>query len=119
MHYSDYSHLKASPLLVDMIGFKETFLLLDYYRASTNESYVQAHANLSSSYLLLKMLPWFSERLWNEAVSVDYLYTPSVAHHIQAGYSLTDIGFLFDIGVFTAFENWRYHGTGLRFYLRF
>jgi hypothetical protein len=119
MHYSDYSHFKASPLLFDMIGFKETFLLLDYYRASTNESYVQAHATLSSSYLLLKMLPWLSERLWNEAVSVDYLHTPSVAHHIQAGYSLTDIGFLFDIGVFTAFENWRYHGTGLRFYLRF
>jgi hypothetical protein len=119
MHYSDFSHFKTSPLLFDMIGFKETFLLLDYYRASTNQSYVQAHASLSSSYLLLKLLPWLSERLWNEAISVDYLHTPSVNHHIQAGYSLTDIGFLFDVGLFTAFEDWRYHGSGIRFYLRF
>ncbi len=119
MHFSDYSHFKASPLLFDKIGFSETFLLLDHYRASTNEHFFQAHAQLSSSFLLLKLLPWFSERLWNEAVSVNYLYTPSINHHIQAGYSLAEIGFLFDIGVFTAFENWRYHGTGLRFYLRF
>jgi hypothetical protein len=119
MHFSDYSHFKASPLLFDKIGFTETFLLLDHYRASTNEHYIQAHGQLSSAYMLLKLLPWFSERLWNEAVSVDYLYTPSVNHHIQAGYSLTEIGFMFDVGIFTAFENWKYHGTGLRFYLRF
>ena len=119
MHFSDYNHFKASPLLFDKIGFAETFLLLDHYRASTNEHYFQAHGQLSSAYMLLKLLPWFSERLWNEAVSVDYLYTLSVNHHIQAGYSITEIGFMFDVGIFTAFENWRYHGTGLRFYLRF
>ncbi len=119
MHFSDYTHFKTSPLLFDKIGFAETFLLLDYYRASTNEHYLQAHAQLSSSYMILKMLPWFSERLWSEAISVNYLFTPSINHHIQAGYSLTEIGFLLDIGIFTAFENWRYHGTGLRFYLRF
>lgn len=119
MHFSDYRHFKASPLLFDMIGFTETFLLLDHYRASTNDYFVQAHARLTSSYLLLKMLPWFSERLWTESLSVSYLQTPGVPHHIQAGYSLNEIGFLFDIGIYTAFENWQYHGTALRFYLRF
>ncbi len=119
MHFSDYSHFKASPLLFDMIGFDETFLLLDHYRASTNDYYIQAHGKLTSTYMLLKMLPWFSQRLWKESISVSYLNTPSAPHHIQAGYSLNEIGFLFDIGIFTAFENWQYHGTGLRFYMRF
>ncbi|MEX0985894.1 MAG: DUF5686 and carboxypeptidase regulatory-like domain-containing protein [Bacteroidales bacterium] len=119
MHFSDYRHFKASPLLFDMIGFQESFLLLDHYRASTNEYFIQAHGRLTSSYMLLKLLPWFSERLWNESVSVSYLHTPNVQNHFQAGYSLNEIGFLFDVGVFVAFEDWIYHGTALRFYLRF
>jgi len=119
MHFSDYMHFKASPLLFDMAGFQETFLLLDHYRASTNDYFVQAHSMLTSSYIAIKMLPWFSERLWNESLALSYLYTPGVPHHVQLGYSINDIGFLFDVGIYTAFENWRYHGTALRFYMRF
>jgi len=120
MHYSDFTHFKSShPLLLDMIGFNETFLLMDYYRASTNESYLQAHGRLSTSYLLLKMLPWFSERLWTESISLNYLITPSIDNHIQLGYSLNEIAFLLDIGVYVAIEDWKYHGTALRFNFRF
>jgi len=119
MHFSDYRHFKASPLLFDVMGFQETYLLLDHYEASTNDYYIQAHARLTSSYLLLKMLPWFSERLWTESLGVSYLRTPGVPHYLQAGYSMNEIGFLFDIGVYTAFVNWQYRGTALRIYLRF
>jgi hypothetical protein len=68
---------------------------------------------------VLKLLPWFSERLWNESLSVSYLNSEKIPDHIQVGYSLNEIGFLFDIGIYTAFENWQYHGTALRIYLRF
>ena len=119
MHFSDYRHFKASPLLFDMIGFEETFLLLNHYRGSTRDYYVQAHGTFTTPYMVLKLLPWFSERLWNESVALSYLNTPDVPNHLQLGYSLNDIGFLFDIGIYTAFENWKYHGTALRFYLRF
>jgi hypothetical protein len=119
MHFADYYHFSTSPLLLDMSGFKNTFLLIDHYRGSTNDYFLQAHGELNSTFLLLKLLPWFSERLWKESVSVAYLQTPRVNHHIQLGYSLEEIGFLFDVGIFTAFEDWQYYGTGLRFYLRF
>lgn len=123
VHFSDVKHFKVSPLLFDAIGFQETFLLMDYYRASTAGSYLEAHARLTSPFLVLKMLPWFSERLWNESVSVSYLSSEGIDQeirdHIQVGYSLNEIGFLFDIGIYAAFENWHYHGTALRFYLRF
>jgi hypothetical protein len=119
MHFSDYRHFKASPLLFDVLGFDQTFLLLDHYRASTNDYFIQAHGKLTSPFLVLKMLPWFSERLWNESISISYLTTSTVSNHLQAGYSLNEIGFLFDIGIYTAFENWKYHGTALRIYLRF
>ncbi|MDA3822732.1 MAG: DUF5686 family protein, partial [Bacteroidales bacterium] len=127
MHFSDYTHFKTSPVLLDMIGFEETFLLLnhhkgqvlDHYRAATNESYLQVHGKLTSPYLLLKLLPWMSERLWTESLSVDYLVTPAINNHIQVGYSLNEIAFLLDIGIYAAFEDWKYHGTGLRVNFRF
>jgi hypothetical protein len=119
LHFSDLKHFKVSPLLFDMQGFQDAFLLMDYYRASTSTSYIEGHARLTSPFLVLKLLPWFSERLWNESVSVGYLNSGSVQNHIQVGYSLNEIGFLFDIGIYTAIENWKYHGTALRIYLRF
>ncbi len=119
LHFSDMKHFKVAPILFDATGFQETFLLIDYYRASTSSAYLEGHARLTSPFLMLKMLPWFSERLWNESVSVSYLNSGMVRNHIQVGYSLNEIGFLFDIGIYAAFENWNYHGTALRFYLRF
>jgi len=136
LHFSDFLHFKSSPLVADMMNFRETFFLLDivplsgqsdealpdrirYYRGSTNEYYMQSHLRFESPYILLKLLPWFSERLWNEAVSVSHLYTPDINNHFQLGYSLNEIGFLLDVGVFTAFENWKYHGTGVKINFRF
>lgn len=75
MHFADYQHFKSSPVMFDMIGFGQTFALLDYYRGSTSEYYAEAHAGLRSSYMLIKLLPWFSERLWSETISAGYLYT--------------------------------------------
>jgi hypothetical protein len=118
-HFSDYVHFKESPLLLDMMGLEESFHLLDHYRASTNEYFIQAHGRLTSSFLVLKLLPWFSERLWSESLSLNYLLTPDVDNHIQLGYSIDEIGFLFDIGIFAAFEEWKYYGTALHLNFRF
>lgn len=119
IHFSEYMHFKSSPLLLDMNGFDESFLLMDFYRASTNESYIEAHSKFSSPYLMIKLLPWFSERLWNESISLSYLKTPTINNHFQVGYSLNEIAFLLDIGVYIAFEDWKYYGTALKFNFRF
>ena len=92
---------------------------MDYYRASTNQYYLEAHAGLTSPYLMLKLLPWFSERLWNETISVSFLQTQDINQHIQLGYSLNEIGFMFDIGIYTAFEEWKYYGNAVTFNFRF
>ena len=114
-----YQHFKSSPLMFDMIGFGQTFALLDYYRGSTNQYYAEAHAGLRSSYMLIKLLPWFSERLWSESVSLGYLYTPDINNHIQLGYSLNDILLMIDAGIYVAFEEWGYFGTAFKVNFRF
>ncbi len=102
-----------------MASFDHALVLLDYYEASTSDYWASAETYLTSSYLLLKFLPWFSERLWKESLRINYLYTPQTPHYIQLGYSLNEVFFLVDLGVFVAFQEGSYKGFGARINLRF
>ncbi|MDF1574832.1 MAG: DUF5686 and carboxypeptidase regulatory-like domain-containing protein [Bacteroidales bacterium] len=119
MHFSDFRHFKSSPLYIDIAGFEDALMLLDYYEASTSEYWVHADARLTSSYLMLKFLPWFSERLWKESLGVTYLYTPQAPHYIQMGYSLNELFFLMDLGLYVGFQEGAYKGFGARVNFRF
>jgi len=119
LHFSDFKHFKSSPLIIDMAGFDNALMLLDYYEASTSEYWASADVKLTSSYLLIKYLPWFSERLWKESIGVSYLFTPQIPHYLQVGYSLDEIFFMADIGVYVAFQDWGYKGFGARLNFRF
>ena len=119
MHFSDFNHFKSFPLLYDLIGFTNAYTLLDYYTSSSNDYWVEGHLTLTTAYLLVKYLPWFSERLWNESLSLSYLKTPSINHYTQLGYSLNEVFFLMDLGVYVAFEELKYSGVGFRLNFRF
>jgi len=119
IHFADFKHFKSSPLYIDMAGFDHALVMLDYYEASTSEYWIGAEATLTTSYLLLKFLPWFSERLWKESLHINYLYTPQAPHYSQLGYSLNEIFFLVDLGAFVAFQEGIYKGFGARINFRF
>ena len=119
LHFSDFQQFKSSPLYIDMAGFDDALMLLDYYEASTSEYWVHADVKLNSSYLLLKYLPWFSERLWKESLGIAYLYTPQAPHYIQLGYSLNELFFLVDLGLYVGFQEGSYKGFGARVNFRF
>ena len=119
IHFSDYKQFKAYPLYIDMAGLDDALFLLDYYEAATAEYWIDARATLTSSYLLLKFLPWLSERLWKESIGMAYLYTPGINHYLQAGYSLNEIFFLADLGVYVAVQDWSFKGAGVRLNFRF
>ncbi len=119
LHFSDYRHFKSSPLYIDMAGFDDALMLMDYYEASTSDYWFRADAKITSSYLLIKLLPWFSERLWKESLGLTYLYTPQAPHYVQMGYSLNEILFLMDLGVYVGFQEGTYKGFGARLNFRF
>ncbi len=119
IHYADFKHFKSSPLLIDMASFDQALMLMDYYEASTSEYWTNADIKLTSSYLLFKFLPWFSERLWKESLGITYLFTPQAPHYIQLGYSLNELFFFVDLGVFVAFQEGDYKGFGARLNFRF
>ncbi len=126
IHFSDYRHFKSNPLYIDMAGLDNALMFSDYYQASTNQYWANIHATLTSSYLLIKYLPWFSERLWKESLDLAYLYTPGTPNYLQAGYRLEDIFFLMDLGVYVGFREsletpgkWGYQGVTVRLNFRF
>lgn len=119
LHFSDFQHFKSSPLYIDMAGLDNSLMLMDYYEASTSDYWFNADVKLTSSYLLIKFLPWFSERLWKESLGIAYLYTPQTPHYIQMGYSLNEIFFLVDLGVYVGFQEGKYKGFGARINFRF
>jgi len=119
LHFSDFRHFKSSPLYIDMADLDDALMLMDYYEASTSDYWVHADAKLTSSYLLIKFLPWFSERLWTESLGITYLYTPQAPHYVQMGYSLNEILFLMDLGFYVGFQEGSYKGFGARLNFRF
>ncbi len=126
IHFSDYKHFKSNPLYIDMAGLDRALMFSDYYQASTNRYWVNLHTTLTSSYLLIKYLPWFSERLWKESLDLAYLYTPGTPNYLQVGYRLEEIFFMADIGVYVGFRekiespgDWGYNGVTFRLNFRF
>jgi hypothetical protein len=126
IHFSDYKHFKSNPLYIDMAGLDRALMFSDYYQASTNQYWANFHATLTSSYLLIKYLPWFSERLWQESLDVAYLFTPQTPNYLQLGYRLEDILFLMDLGVYVGFREsleapgkWGYEGVTFRLNFKF
>ncbi len=119
IHFSDYKHYKSSPLYIDMASFDNALMLMDYYEASTSDYWFNAGVKFTSSYLLIKFLPWFSERLWKESVGITYLYTPQAPHYVQVGYSLNEIFFMADLGVYAAFQKGEFKGITARLNFRF
>ena len=91
-----------------------------------NQVAARLNATLTSSYLLIKYLPWFSERLWKESLDLTYLYTPGTPNYLQVGYRLEEIFFMVDLGVYVGFmekpendEDWGYRGVTFRLNFRF
>ena len=115
VYFPDFKHFKTIeiPLTLSSIS-SESFNLLEYYRYSTSDKYLQAHLNFNAPFLFLKFLPWFSNRmLWKEGLHVNYLYTPHIKNYIETGYT---IGMLpaWEVGIFAGFANFKYRSWGLR-----
>jgi hypothetical protein len=128
VHFSDYRHFKTNPLYVDMADLDRALMFAGYYETSTKRYWINLHASLTSSYLLFKYLPWFSERLWKESLHFSYLHTKDTPNYLQFGYSMNELFFLVDIGVYVGFgergpaeqpRGWGYKGVTGRLNFRF
>lgn len=108
--FPDFKHFRTNELFISGNSLENSFSLLDNYVYSTNGDWLETHLNYTSSYLLLKHIPFLQSYLFNESLHLKNLWI-SRRNHTEVGYSL-GIDDIARIGVFVGFEKKKYDSVG-------
>lgn len=114
IHFSQFRHFNTSEIPVVFKSWNDSFVLLEDYRYSTDEKFLEGHVSYATPYLLLKYLPFFSNRLWLENLFGHYLTQPQFKNYTEFGYGISQIFFMGSVGVFVGFEDGNYSRWGFR-----
>ena len=118
-HFSTFKHFNTVETEFEIKSIDNGFALLRHYEASTNKWYAQAHVNYTSSVILLKYLPFFSNRLWLENLYMNYLTTPAYNNYCEIGYGISQIFFFAEVGVYGGFNDFDPDRWGLKLIFHF
>ncbi len=115
VYFPDFQHFAGNQfffLYGDPVG---SFRMLDYYRFSTSDRFLEAHALLELRQFLLTQIQWFRVKGIKENLIVNYLATPTSRNYTELGYGL-DVGirFPFRVEVVNSFQDFKYQDTAFR-----
>lgn len=119
LSFSNFKHFNTQNIPVSGGNLSNSFLLLDYYRYSSSNYFVEGHFQYSTRYLLLKMLPILNRQLWSESLYVNYLTNELIKNYCEIGYGLNDLFFIGNMGAFLGFQNGKYNSAGFRLSFNF
>ncbi len=113
--FPDYQHFNGNRFFFQFGDPVGTFRMLDYYRHSTREEFLEGHLLAEFRQLLLTQIQWFRRYGIKETVIAHYLATPGSNHYTELGYGF-DVGirFPFRIEIVSNFEKFRYMQTAFR-----
>ncbi len=113
--FPDYQHFSGNRFFFQFGDPVGTFRMLDYYRHSTREEFVEGHLLAEFRQLLFTQIQWFRRYGIKETFIAHYLATPTSDHYSELGYGF-DVGirFPFRIEVVSNFEKFRYMQTAFR-----
>jgi hypothetical protein len=118
LSYFDFFHFNSQPITLLLDDYDDAFMLPAFYSLSTPEFFGEAHLKYTTPYLLLKFLPGLSNTLIRENLSFSYLGSRFHSNYSEIGYSLSEIFFLGEAGIFVGFDDLKYKTFGVRFTLR-
>ncbi len=114
LHFSSFKHFKTMQEPFSLRSFDNAFFLINNYEYSTSDKYFQAHIKYTNDYLLLKHLPGISNTLWKENLYLNVLSVDKHYPYYELGYSLSQVFFTGEIGVFAGFKGSNFHAVGAR-----
>jgi Family of unknown function (DUF5686)/CarboxypepD_reg-like domain len=119
VYFADYKSFYTQPFYVIGESKLNSFKLLDFYKLSTNEYYLEGHFSIEDNVLLFKRLPLLNRTNLSEELYFNYLYTNLETHYYEVGYSLNKLFLMFDVEVFASFVNDTYSAFGVKLKLNF
>lgn len=101
-------------LPVNILRGDNVFHLVPYYRNSTCNNYLEAHVRFTTPYLLIKYLPFLSDKLWCENLHLHYLKTKEQPNYWEISYSVSQIYMMGSIGIYAGFKGTSYDSYGIQ-----
>jgi hypothetical protein len=117
--FYDFFHINSQPLPLLINNYEDAFMIPSFYAMSTPEFYTEVHLKYTTPYLILKLLPGFSNTLMRENLSLSYLGSRFHPNYTEIGYSISEIFFLGEVGVYCGFDNIKYRSAGVKATLKF
>jgi hypothetical protein len=117
--FYDFFHINTQPIPVLINNYEDAFMLPSYYSMSTPEFYGEVHVKYTTPYLLIKLLPGISNTLMRENLSLSYLGSRYHKNYTELGYSISEVLFLGEIGLYVGFEDVKYKNIGAKLTFKF
>jgi hypothetical protein len=111
-----FFNTQLSPVLLN--NYEDAFYLKPYYSISSPSYFAEGHIRYTSPTLLLKRLPLLSRTLIRENIGLSALWTPHYGFYYEAGYTLSEIFFLAELGLYTGFRELSFEVLALRLTIR-
>lgn len=112
MQFPDFKHFAATDTWVTARPFDSGFNLPGNYALSTGTRWAQAHVSWYTPYLLLKQLPFLSDKLFDEALHLRSVVLYERQPYTELGYS-AGISGMARIGVFVGFDSLKFRSVGV------
>ena len=113
MGFIDFKHFTGNRLPIVTTDPVGSFRLLDYYRHSTADKFLTAHAHYQFRKFLVTQIP----EVWlmgiKENLFVNYLATPTSKNYFELGYSIDNIFRFFRLEAAFSFQNGQYQDFGM------
>ena len=97
-----------------LTGNFSNFQLLDYYRFSTNNTYLEAHYDHHFNGFFFDRVPLLRKLKWQEVASLNYLTTAQAGHYLELGAGVEHIFKVVRVDFYSALQSGQRLGTGLR-----
>ncbi len=113
MTFIDYRHFLGNQTIFYRNAFGG-FQLLDYYRLSTNQTYVLSNFEHHFEGFLFNAIPLFKKLKWQAVVSANYLYTEDTRHYLELSLGIEHIFKILRVDFISALQTGRPLNTGFR-----
>jgi hypothetical protein len=111
---SDYKFFNNQSLPVVFGNTQNAFFLPHTYGNYTNKPFVEGHFTFATPYLLLKYLPFISNKIWLENLHMNFLLKEDSKPYWEVGYSISQIYAVMGVGVYAGFKGSKFESAGIR-----
>ena len=116
LYYPDYKQFAGNEVSLYKSGLN-SFLLLDYYRFSTPDQYLEGHLEHNFSGFITNKIPLLRKLKLQEIADINYLSTPQLKNYTELGVGIQYLAFRLMYG--TSFNSGSNMRNGIRIGLSF